>query len=255
MADIQVITGEFSGKNVARIERLGWGRCFIDRMRAHKVARPYPGERWILDNGAWPARKDDLGLLDLWGWFLRVSEICEQMGERPHFAVLPDIVGGGLESLELSLHYLSVERLGDEGELPWHWDWYLAVQDGMSMEDVERILEDQLEPDAVPERYQVKIRGLFLGGSDTFKNETGEAWAMLAHKYGIPCHYGRCSSVKKLRQAVAWGYDSCDSTQMLWTREKFVRFAKAWLELTGRDDDEGLMGWVVDGAPVTMQEV
>ncbi len=255
MADIQVIVGEFSGKNVARIERLGWGRCFIDRMREHKVARPYYGEQWILDNGAWPARKSEYGLIDTWAWFLRVSEIDWKMGEEPRFAVLPDIVGGGLESLELSKFYLSAERRGDEGELPFFWDWYLAVQDGMSIEDVEELLRDQQEVDAVPEHYQVRIKGLFLGGSDDFKNETGQQWAELAKRYGLKIHYGRCSSVKKLRQAVAWGYDSCDSTQMLWTREKFVRFAKAWLQLTGRDDDQELMDWVMDGAPVTQQEV
>lgn len=247
--DIQVITGEFSGRNVARIQRLGWGRCFIDRLRAHKAARPWsPMEPWILDNGAWVARNDPNGL-DTWGWFLRVSEICGEMQEAPLFAVLPDIVGGGLDSLELSKWYLSSDRLGDEGELEASWNWYLAVQDGMSLADVEELLRDQQELDAIPTRYQVKVSGLFLGGSDTFKLETGKQWAELARKYGLGCHFGRCSSVRKLTAAIDHGYTSCDSTQMLWTKADFTRFAKAWLELTGRADPD-LMDWVLDGAPV-----
>lgn len=244
---IVVITGEFSGRRVERLERLGWGRCYVGR----KVYR-YDAEPWIFDNSAfvsWNKAGKPVGL-DAAAW----SEIwdaeayqkrLDQAWDRgtPSIAVVPDIVASGPESLELSKTWLRKTGLD---ALPYNWPWFLAVQDGMSPEAVEAfVVENNAEPRNTP------IAGLFLGGTQEFKDATAADWAALAHSLGLRAHYGRAGSVKRLKAAIAAGFDSCDSALILWTERKFQRQAKAWLELTGQaDTNPALYAWVLEGLPL-----
>lgn len=105
------------------------------------------------------------------------------------FAILPDIVKGGMKSLELSKHWLEW--------LPNH-KWYLSVQDGMTIRDI-KYFED-------------KIQGIFVGGSKEWKLQTMESWINHAHDLNLKCHIGRFGTLRKMIYAKQLGADSVDSS-------------------------------------------
>jgi hypothetical protein len=201
-----VLTGDTRSSRLVRLfQKHRIGRMFIE-----KPIRPYVGEKWGFDNGAY-------------GDFLRGKEFDADRYKRnlekaikiaetyhsPYLAVLPDIVGGGMRSLELSLEWLDRELR----YIPFNW--YLAVQDGMSLEEVKRVLI-----------HYPQIKGLFLGGTDEFK-KTAPLWSSLAHSLGRKFHYARAGSIRKVREAVKANADSLDSSLPLWSGEKLKRFLKA----------------------------
>lgn len=184
-----------SKKNVETLKRLGWGR-----MRILNMTKPFDGEPWALDNGAFGAWRGGKPF-DADGFRRRVAKALTM--PRPFMCVLPDIVAGGLESLALSLRWLD--------ELPASLPWYLVVQDGMTPADVEP--------------HMARLAGLFLGGTDAFKG-TAKTWADLAHAHGKPFHFGRAGSVPKIEMALGSGCDSLDTTFPLWTNERMALFEK-----------------------------
>jgi hypothetical protein len=120
----------------------------------------------------------------------KLLRILEQYETVPvDFVVCPDIVAGGLSSLQFSLEW--EERLRG-------WPLYLAVQNDMPELDVERAMED--------------FDGLFVGGTMDFKYKTSEIWIALAHEHGLKCHIGRIGTVHRLQWAERIGADSVDST-------------------------------------------
>lgn len=163
---------------------------------------PYEGELWGFDNGAYHYFLHGQ-LLDE-NVFLKRLDLAYQL-DIPYIAITPDIVCGGLKSLEYSLSWL--ERL------PGDWPWYLAVQDGMTVADVEPVV--------------YSFAGIFLGGSTGFKS-TAPIWRELAHRCGKNFHYGRAGTKRKLLHAMDCGADSADSAFPLWTRERFNEFVKWW---------------------------
>jgi len=202
------LTGDTRSSSIVReLRQYGIGRMFIK-----KAFRPYPNEPWGFDNGAFGdylAGKE----FDIYRYGKSLSKALD-MAEKyhpPYMAVLPDIVGGGLRSLELSITAFELK-------LKWiRFPWYLAVQDGMEhyVKDIELILK------AYPE-----IAGIFLGGTDEFK-KTAPLWSSLAHKLDRRFHYARAGSVKKVREAIKANADSLDSSLPLWSGEKLKRFLKA----------------------------
>jgi hypothetical protein len=193
-----VLLGECTGRRVAMMQALGWGRMWITRM-----AEPYPGEPWGVDNGAF---RDYLaGRPFNTDRFRRQLDRCLPFG-RPFLAIAPDIVGGGLASLEFSLDWLD--------HLPADWPWYLALQNGITTEDVAPHLE--------------RFAGLFLGGDTRFKG-SAPSWARLAHEHGKPFHYGRAGTLRKLAHAIEAGADSIDSAFPMWTHERWETFAHRWM--------------------------
>ena len=187
-----------SRKLVARIRELGWGRVFCER------PAPYPGEPWALDNGAFAAWKS--------GKPFSAERFAERAVEyaplKPLFAVLPDIVGRGQESLAMSMAWLP--------RLPREISWYLAVQDGMTLAMVAPVL--------------CHVDGIFLGGTTPFK-ATAWDWAKLAHEHGKKFHYARVSTPLFYRRALDCGADSCDSSQPLWSRDEWRKFERAVFDL------------------------
>lgn len=173
----------------------GWGRLFVDK------PTPRSEEPWALDNGVFSAWKSG----SKWSAaaFLKSLEQSEEL-HRPMMAVLPDIVGGGAESIAHSMRWRAV--LPDRR-------WYLAVQDGMTRADVAAVLPE--------------VDGLFLGGTDEFK-ATAPTWCELAHANGKRFHYARVSTEDRLLAALACGADSADSSQMLWSTEHWARFERWW---------------------------
>lgn len=109
----------------------------------------------------------------------------------PDWIVLPDIVAGGLSSLELSLRWsnrcLSVCPLV-----------LLAVQDGMSEVDVSPFVGRNV--------------GVFLGGSTEWKISSMEAWGAFCRRLGLHYHVARVNTGRRMAMAVAAGADSVDGS-------------------------------------------
>jgi hypothetical protein len=196
---MQILLGDTRKKTfVSELIRLGWGRvCTRD------TPSPYYNEPWVFDNGAFSA------------WRKRLSFPAEKYLRRldkaykkgvPLFGVVPDLVGEGDISLEFSLSWLD--------RLPKEWNWYLALQDGMTWRSV------------TP--YVHLFDGLFLGGTNGFK-KTAPAWSKLSKDFEKPFHYGRCGTREKIRHAYKCKADSLDSSGPLWSVEKFQNFIK-WIE-------------------------
>ena len=146
--------------------------------------------------------------------YLRQLDVLAALPTRAAFMVAPDVVAGGLKSLEMSVSWLPRLR----GLAPV----YLAVQDGMRRRHVAAVL-DQFD-------------GIFVGGSLDWKLETGAAWVAFAHRHQRPCHVGRVGTAGRVRWARAIGADSIDSCLPLWSTQKLNTFRAALagtqLELT-----------------------
>ena len=199
------LTGDARGKRVEILKGYNIGRMFVGH-----TFRIYEGEKWGFDNGAF---KDFLQGKRFDGdRYLRTLEKSIKLSQRyhgPYLAVLPDIVGGGQASLELSISWLEREL----SSVPFNW--YLAVQDGMDPLEVKNVLKSYKQ-----------IKGIFLGGTDEFKL-TAAMWSSLAHSLGLKFHYARAGSIKKIKHAFSVKADSIDSSLPLWSEEKFSRFIKA----------------------------
>jgi hypothetical protein len=181
-----VLLGEFStGKSQATpyLERHGWGRMWVTRTPAFE----YEGEPFGIDNGAFSAWKNGA----VWDEtkFLRCVDAALGTGRVPILAVTPDIVAGGERSLEFSARWVE--------KLPASLPWYLAVQDGMT--------PDRVEP------FMAGFRGIFLGGTDEFKRQA-PLWCDFAHGLDVPFHWARCGTARLIREAIAVGADSVDSS-------------------------------------------
>lgn len=195
-----VILGEFTGRRVPRLQSLGWGRMWIGRNPS-----AYEGEPACVDNGAWRDHCAGLRGVNI-PRFLRHVDKFHRLVGTPYLAVCPDIVFGGLESLEYSLSWLP--------RLPADWPWYIAVQDGMTEADVEPVIH--------------LFAGIFLGGSNEFKRATARGWANFARRHGKRFHYARAGTPRKLQHAIDVGADSLDSAFPMWTHERWLSFEYWW---------------------------
>jgi len=149
-------------------------------------------ERWrglpvAIDNGAYSAWVNGYGFDEY--RFLRTLSLAIQRRVEIDFVATPDIVAGGLDSLEFSLMW--------EKRLKGH-PLYLVVQDGMDMSDI------------IP--HLNLFRGIFVGGTMEWKIQTSEAWVKFAHDNGVKCHIGRIGTLEKIKWAEKIGADSIDST-------------------------------------------
>ena len=157
----------------------------LDRMAG------YPALRYAIDNGAWGAFRSGGAFDDARFW-----RVLERWGEvrqsirRPDWIVCPDIVGGGMASLSLSLRWLPyVRQYGPP---------LLAVQNGMLPEHV----EEHVGPRC----------GIFIGGTTEWKWATLPTWAAMAHLYGAYLHVGRVNGARRLRLCGDYGVSSADGT-------------------------------------------
>jgi hypothetical protein len=161
---------------------------------------------FALDNGAysdWVNKRPFDGAA-----FIEHVELVMMAGFRPDFLVVPDIVAAGLESLHFSIEWFPGLR-----PLVGNVPLYLAVQDGMSHENVRPHLG--------------LFEGIFVGGSDLWKKATVEGWVKLAHEYGLLCHLGRAGTFGKVRLALEVGVDSIDSSLPIMSQKFFDDFLAA----------------------------
>ncbi len=126
-------------------------------------------------------------------------------GIVPDFVVVPDIVAGGLASLEWSAFWRDT--------VPEEFPAYLAVQDGMTAADV------------VP--HLPRYHGIFVGGSLHWKLATGAQWTELARRHGLGCHIGRVGTAARVHWARSIGATSVDSSLPLRAREHLDAFLAA----------------------------
>ncbi|MDR8093104.1 hypothetical protein KPB05_37240 [Burkholderia gladioli] len=168
-------------RNLAALRSAGW-RLIVS---AAGVLRT-EGMQYALDNGAWTAFQQGRPFDE--DSFMRA---VDRVGEHADWIVLPDIVEGGLASLDYSLKWL--ERLR-----PIEKRLLIAVQDGMEVEDVRSFLSPTI--------------GIFVGGSTEWKEQTAVTWGALARRRNCYLHVGRVNSVRRIRLCAAAGADSIDGT-------------------------------------------
>jgi len=181
--DMLFLTGDTRSRKI--IEKLKLN--LVGRMVIAKVITPYLYEPWAFDNGAYSYFLRGL-VFNAKEYQTRMEKVYNKMG-APLFSVVPDIVQGGQKSLDFSLSWIN--------KMPSEWVKYLAVQDGMTIEDITPIYS--------------QFDGLFLGGSDKFKAEHGKAFTDYSHGLCKQVHYGRAGTPKKIYHAKIINVDSCDS--------------------------------------------
>lgn len=184
---MKLYTAGGSIKNREECADLGVGLMMCDGWRDPS---DYPF--FAVDNGAYSAWSQGRP----WdpSTFLKILHRCAEKGMTPDFAVLPDIVGGGILSLKRSRDWLHALR----GLYPFRYA--LAVQNGMEPFD-DTILTGM-----------GGVRVIFVGGTLEWKLATMGRWAEFAHKHGLECHVGRIGPVDRMIKADLAGADSIDST-------------------------------------------
>lgn len=171
-------------RNLAALRERGWG-LLVSRAG---VWRTEGFDRVCGDNGAWAdfkaGRTFDEDAYDRFlDWFSTQRE--------PDWLVLPDIVAGGLRSLDLSMRYINRCRSLTSLVL-------IAVQDGMTTEDLSSLVGPQV--------------GIFLGGSTAWKLATMRQWGEFCVERGVYYHVARVNSAKRMRMAIAAGAESIDGS-------------------------------------------
>lgn len=184
-------------KLIRQLWELGIGECTA---RGELPPRRRP---WFYDNGAfsdWKAGKP----FDREQFLLDLDAIWRCI-DRPEWIVLPDIVAGGLASLDESRRWVHRCR----GLAPL----YLAVQDGMRPADID-------------ERLMAQLAGLFVGGTLEWKVRHGAEWVRFAHSQQLRCHVGRVGTANRTAWALRVGADSIDSALPLWSEDNMKRFLR-----------------------------
>jgi hypothetical protein len=170
-------------RNLEALRVRGW-RLIVSATGDHRNE----GFPYALDNGAWTAHQQGTPFNES-----LFEKAVNKLAKDADFVVSPDIVGGGLASLEKS-----VERL------PWLLERtervLIAVQDGMSPSDLDRLVNKRV--------------GIFLGGTTEFKLKTMPEWGRFAKRLGCYFHVGRVNSVKRIYQCQAAGADSFDGSSI-----------------------------------------
>jgi hypothetical protein len=168
--------------NLEQFRRYGW-RILLTPLNP----KLREGLRFAVDNGAWSCSQQGLPFDDD-----GFRSLVEAHGAGADFVVIPDIVAGGMRSLEFSLSWM--DRLKGLKRL------LLPLQDGMTAEDIGAVLR------------QYPDMGLFLGGSTDWKLSTMGEWGAVAHAFGRYYHVGRVNSRKRIRMCQHAGADSVDGT-------------------------------------------
>ncbi|MES2136183.1 MAG: hypothetical protein V4502_03875 [Pseudomonadota bacterium] len=169
-------------RNLVALRSAQW-RLLISRQGVWRTE----GFPYALDNGAWSDFRTGRDFDDE-----RFKTLVDRLGGQADWIVAPDVVAGGLASLQLSLcwvpHLLIRTRLV-----------LIAVQDGMGPQDLVNIV--------MPRRV-----GIFLGGSTEWKLATMRQWGEFCAAKGVYYHVARVNSAKRMAMAHQAGADSVDGS-------------------------------------------
>lgn len=169
-------------RNLDALRAAGWG-LLVSRAGAWRTEG---FDRYVLDNGAW---SDFQAGRDFDGDAFEA--LVGRLGAGADWIVLPDIVGGGVASLDLSKRWLNRCLAACSLVL-------IALQDGMT------------EPDLAP--LVGRSVGLFLGGSTDWKLANMARWGAFAADRGLHYHVARVNSERRMALAAAAGADSVDGS-------------------------------------------
>lgn len=150
-----------------------------------------PKVPYAIDNGAFTYSTKGYPFLE--GPFMKLLEKSYQVGIKPDFIALPDILGGGNYSLDFSMKY--IDRFRGCPNLA------LVVQDGMEPKDLKL---------AMGWRFSC-ISHIFIGGSVKWKWETAPQWKEFCYLHDLKLHIGQCGNLNTMRSALEVGADSIDS--------------------------------------------
>lgn len=167
-------------RNLRALRAAGW-RLMVS---AKGVLRN-EGFAYALDNGAWTAFQQGEPFDEE-----AFRKALDLLGEDADWIVVPDIVAGGLASLDYSLTWLD--------RIPGHR--LLAVQNGMEPDDV----RDLLGPSV----------GLFVGGDTEWKERTARQWGALARDVGCHLHVGRVNTARRIAICAEAGAHSFDGSSV-----------------------------------------
>jgi hypothetical protein len=184
---------------LARFRELDWGQMYCRGRLGGRLDQREPSTRYAYDNGAFVdwQRGQPFNLVK---WLRDLTRI-RGFRLQPDFAILPDRVAAGRDSLAFSMEWFD--------EYATEFTWYLAVQDGMERADIP---------------WRSGIAGIFVGGSVPWKHETAHRWCDWAHEAGLRCHIGRAGTPAKVLWARRCGADSIDSSFPLWTKDRMAVF-------------------------------
>lgn len=160
-------------RNLKALKAASW-RLLISRNGVWRTE----GFPYMLDPGTWT----DFQVGRAWddevaGEFER---LLDRLGAGADCIVLPDIVAGGLRSLELSLRYMNRCRSLCDLVL-------IAVQDGMTEADLAELVGPSV--------------GIFLGGSTEWKLSTMIAWGEFCAAREIEYHVARVNTAQRFHLA------------------------------------------------------
>jgi hypothetical protein len=171
-------------RNLAALRAHDW-RLLVSRAGAWRTE----GFRnYALDNGAWADHR--AGTAFDGDAFER---LLDRLGAGADWVVLPDIVAGGLASLDLSVRWLN--RCLAVCPLV-----LLAVQDGMNEADVASVVGCSV--------------GVFLGGSTAWKLATMLDWGAFCRARALHYHVARVNTARRFRMAHAAGATSVDGSSV-----------------------------------------
>jgi hypothetical protein len=169
-------------RNLRALADHGW-RLLVSAEGEHRTEG---FAQYAIDNGAWSAFAQGRPFNEA-----SFGALLRSHGAGADWTVLPDIVAGGLPSLEMSLRWM--RRVLDETPRA-----LLAVQDGMVDADVRAFIGPRV--------------GIFVGGSTAWKLDTLRAWGALARELGAWCHVGRVNTARRIRACTMGGATSFDGT-------------------------------------------
>lgn len=171
-----------SSRNLAALKASGWRLLLTPDNPLQRE-----GFKYAVDNGAWSYFQKQIPFDED-----RFKRLVDAVGPQADFVILPDIVAGGMASLDFSMKWV----------LPLYTlrSLMLPLQDGMRPEDIGPVL-----------REWSKI-GLFLGGSTEWKLQTMQEWGAVAASWDRPFHVGRVNTARRIRQCSQAGATSFDGT-------------------------------------------
>jgi hypothetical protein len=169
-------------RNLDALRDAGWG-LLVSRAGAWRTEG---FDHYVLDNGAWAdfqaGRAFDEDAFE---------QLVDRLGARADWIVLPDIVAGGLASLNLSIRWLNRCLSACPMAL-------IAVQDGMQEADLAPLVGHSV--------------GVFLGGSTEWKLANMLRWGVFCAERGVHYHVARVNTERRIWLAAASGADSIDGS-------------------------------------------
>jgi hypothetical protein len=160
-------------------------------------------EKWVAENGAYNdfQEKQPFSVARFVRFLAWVAAEI-RAGRPPQWIVLPDIVCGGEDSLNLSMNWLRWLRrcAAFRGQT-----FMLCVQNGMDtckrmLARIKRVIGPKV--------------GIFVGGDSNWKEVTARFWCQLARSVGGLSHVGRVNTARRIEIVGDAGAHSFDGTSV-----------------------------------------